>query len=96
VSGGRGFEFAVRAPAQRAILQACGRMIRSEHDRGLAIILDRRVAQFTDSLPGLAPIEDLPATARRFYGRRARWARTPGAVPGGSSGPASGPSAAKP
>ena len=88
---GRGWEFAVRAPAQRAILQACGRMIRSENDRGLAIVLDRRAAQFTDCLPGLEPIADLPATAQGFYGRRARWARTP--EPPGRGPSAPGPDA---
>ena len=93
--GGRGFEFAIRAPAQRAILQACGRMIRSEHDRGLAIVLDRRAVQFADCLPGLEPIGDLPARSRAFYGRRARWSRShpAGPMPPSADGPA--PSAAK-
>ena len=80
-STGHGWEYAMRAPAQRAILQAFGRMIRSEHDRGLAIVLDRRAAQFTDFLPGLAPVDDLPATAEAFYGRRARWAKSRVAEP---------------
>ncbi len=82
---GHGWDYTVRAPAQRAILQACGRMIRSEHDRGIAIVLDRRAADFADQLPGLAPIGDLAATTRAFYGRRARWSptasRSPGARP---------------
>jgi DNA excision repair protein ERCC-2 len=73
---GHGWEYTVDAPAQRSILQACGRMIRSENDRGVAIILDRRATVFAESLPGLAPIEDLARVTREFYGRRARWAPT--------------------
>ena len=72
---GRGWEYTVDAPAARSIVQACGRMIRSEHDRGLAIILDKRAPAFAQWLPGLEPIGDLAATTRSFYGgRRARWA----------------------
>ena len=73
---GKGWEYTVDAPAQRSILQACGRMIRSENDRGIAIILDRRATAFSKVLPGLAPVGDLAATTRAFYGRRARWSRS--------------------
>ncbi|MCI4361502.1 MAG: ATP-dependent DNA helicase, partial [Thermoplasmata archaeon] len=52
-STGRGWQYCVEAPAQRALLQAIGRMIRSENDRGIAIILDRRATQFSGVLPGL-------------------------------------------
>jgi DNA excision repair protein ERCC-2 len=79
---GKGWEYTVEAPAARAILQACGRLIRSENDRGIAIILDRRAPAFAKSLPGLAPIENLAATTHAFYGRRARWSRTASRSPG--------------
>ncbi len=73
-STGHGWEYTVEAPAARAIVQACGRLIRSEHDRGLAIILDKRAPTFARWLPGLEPMGDLGATTRAFYGgRRARW-----------------------
>ena len=75
---GHGWEYTVQAPAQRSIQQAIGRMIRSEHDRGIAIVLDRRAPTFAAALPGLVPVGDLAATAQAFYGRRARWSRTPG------------------
>ncbi len=82
---GHGWEYTVEAPAQRAILQAIGRMIRSEHDRGIAILLDRRAPAFASVLPGLAPIGNLAEETRAFYGRRARWSskasRTPGDRP---------------
>ena len=73
---GKGWEYTVEAPAQRAIVQACGRMIRSEHDRGIAIILDRRAPAFAKHLPGLAPVENLGGLTQSFYGRRARWSST--------------------
>lgn len=75
--GGRGWEYAMEAPAQRAILQSIGRMIRSENDRGLAVVLDRRAPIFSPVLPGLAPLGDLEATARQFYGKRTRWTARP-------------------
>jgi DNA excision repair protein ERCC-2 len=74
---GQGWEHTVRAPAQRALLQAVGRLIRSEHDRGIAVILDRRAPTFADVLPGLEPVSDLAAVTRAFYGRRARWSSPP-------------------
>ncbi|MCI4348975.1 MAG: ATP-dependent DNA helicase [Thermoplasmata archaeon] len=74
-TAGHGWEFVVEAPAQRAILQAFGRMIRSENDRGIGIVLDRRAPTFASVLPGLAPITNLEAEARSFYGRRARLTR---------------------
>ncbi len=83
---GKGWEYTVEAPAARAILQACGRMIRSEHDRGIAIVLDRRASAFASVLPGLEPIGDLAATTRAFYGRRARWSRTASRSPGQAPG----------
>jgi DNA excision repair protein ERCC-2 len=91
---GKGWEYTVRAPAQRAILQACGRMIRSEHDRGIAILLDRRAPSFAAALPGLEPIGDLAATTRAFYGRRARWSKS--AAPRPAPAPPEGPGTAPP
>jgi DNA excision repair protein ERCC-2 len=78
--GGRGIEYALRAPAERAIRQAFGRLIRSDTDRGLAIVLDRRAPSFAELLPGLEPIGDLGRLSREFYGRRARWTRLPAAT----------------
>jgi DNA excision repair protein ERCC-2 len=84
---GKGWEYTVRAPAQRALLQAIGRLIRSEHDRGIVVILDRRAPTFADVLPGLEPIADLGEVTRSFYGRRARW--SPSRAAASSSGPPS-------
>jgi len=70
---GHGAEYASRAPAERAVRQAFGRMIRSEQDRGLVLVLDRRAPSFANVLPGLEPVGDLSRVSREFYGRRARW-----------------------
>ena len=43
---GKGFEYAVQAPAARKMLQAIGRLIRNENDRGVAVILDKRAPRF--------------------------------------------------
>lgn len=43
-----GYLYTVKAPATRRMLQAIGRMIRSETDRGFAVILDRRVTYFKE------------------------------------------------
>ena len=78
-TNGHGWEYAVLAPTQRGMLQALGRMIRSEHDRGIGIVLDRRAIQFASVLPGMTALGDLSGHAHRFYGRRARlrWSRGP-------------------
>ncbi len=44
---GKGWDYAVRGPALRRLLQAAGRMIRSETDRGIAIVLDKRLSYFS-------------------------------------------------
>jgi DNA excision repair protein ERCC-2 len=69
---GRGWEYGMVAPARRALLQALGRMIRSEDDRGLGIILDRRAAQFADALPGLKPLVSVRHEVERLFGGRRR------------------------
>lgn len=71
-TGGNGWRYCLEAPAQRLILQALGRMIRSENDRGIGIVLDKRAPTFAGVLEGLEPIGDLAETSKRFYGRRAR------------------------
>ncbi|NYT12815.1 MAG: ATP-dependent DNA helicase [Methanomassiliicoccales archaeon] len=47
---GRGWDYTVKAPATRKVLQAIGRLIRTENDIGVAVILDRRAEQFSTSL----------------------------------------------
>lgn len=44
-SYGRGFEYAFLLPGMRRAVQAAGRLIRSEHDRGVITLVGRRFAQ---------------------------------------------------
>ena len=48
---GAGWDYAFRVPAILKIRQAIGRLIRTENDRGFAIILDKRAAHFTHEIP---------------------------------------------
>ncbi|RJP74115.1 MAG: ATP-dependent DNA helicase, partial [Candidatus Zixiibacteriota bacterium] len=41
----RGFEYAYLYPGMRRVIQAAGRVIRGERDRGVILLLDRRYAQ---------------------------------------------------
>lgn len=75
--GGRGWEYTVTGPAQRSMLQALGRLIRSENDRGIGIVLDHRASQFASALPGLSPLPKLAPVVRSFFGRRAEAPSTP-------------------
>ncbi|MEM2976346.1 MAG: helicase C-terminal domain-containing protein, partial [Thermoplasmata archaeon] len=66
---GRGWDYTVRAPTARRMLQAIGRLIRSERDRGVAVILDRRALQFAEFLPGLVTSENPVEEVIRFWGQ---------------------------
>ncbi len=50
---GQGFEYAYTIPAMAKAVQAAGRVIRSETDRGLIILMDKRFVQsdYTRSMP---------------------------------------------
>jgi DNA excision repair protein ERCC-2 len=61
---GDGWERSVKAPTMRKLQQAIGRLIRSETDRGVAVILDKRAVHFADSISArktTAPAEDIEA-----------------------------------
>ncbi|MCK4757067.1 MAG: ATP-dependent DNA helicase [Thermoplasmata archaeon] len=66
---GRGWEYTVVAPATRKLLQSMGRLIRTETDRGVALVLDRRVKQFKNYLPGLAITENPVLDIDAFFNR---------------------------
>ena len=63
---GDGWNMAVRTPAVRKMRQSVGRLIRSEKDRGIAVILDRRAC----TLEGLEAelTTDPVAEVRAFFG----------------------------
>ncbi|MDH7508180.1 MAG: ATP-dependent DNA helicase [Methanomassiliicoccales archaeon] len=66
---GRGWEYTVRAPAYRRMLQAIGRLIRTDTDIGVAIILDRRARQFSDRIE-LELTQDPLGDVLRFFEER--------------------------
>ena len=63
---GDGWEHAVKAPTTRKLLQSIGRLIRSETDRGLAVVLDRRVIRFQDALSATKS-QAMADDAREFF-----------------------------
>ena len=62
---GHGWDHAVKSPTVRKMRQARGRLIRSETDRGVCVVLDRRIA----SINGFdaEPTYSIPAAIRRFF-----------------------------
>lgn len=62
---GKGWEYVVKAPTTRKMLQAIGRLIRSEEDRGAAIILDKRAIHFSKSISACLTRE--PALEMRSF-----------------------------
>ena len=50
---GNGFDFAYRFPGMNKVLQAAGRVIRSEEDRGVVVLIDSRFSsrQYTNLFP---------------------------------------------
>ena len=64
---GRGWEFAVESPAIRKLLQAAGRVIRSETDKGLIVITDNRSIKFLDYIPELEVTDDITKDIQDFF-----------------------------
>ena len=62
----KGWDYTVQAPTARKLLQCIGRMIRSESDRGVAIILDSRAIHFKEFIHGLKETNDPLATIKKF------------------------------
>jgi len=63
---GRGFEYAYAYPGLNRVIQAAGRVIRSETDRGVALLIDTRFAQapYRDLLPQWWSITPVRASAQ--------------------------------
>lgn len=64
---GKGWEYTVKAPTVRKVLQCIGRLIRSETDRGVAVIFDKRAVHFKEYIEGLKPTEDSVRDTKRFF-----------------------------
>lgn len=63
---GDGMRYTTTIPTVRKMRQAIGRLIRSETDRGVAVIMDRRVAGLKD-LPAILS-QDIPGAVSIFLG----------------------------
>ncbi len=62
----KGWEYVVRTPASRRLAQTIGRIIRSESDRGMAVLFDERASRFRDEL-GLKAEGDPVRSVRVFF-----------------------------
>ncbi len=67
---GRGFLYAYTTPAIQRLLQSAGRLIRSDEDRGVVVILDKRVKNLRTHLPEwfmISPAKDIGHEIRKFF-----------------------------
>ena len=62
---GDGIRYTSTIPTVRKMRQSIGRLIRSETDRGVAVIMDRRVASLKDIQAELC--HDIPSKEREFF-----------------------------
>ena len=62
----KGWEYTVEAPTARKMLQAIGRLIRDENDKGVAVILDRRAARFKKYIKDLNESKNLLKDIKGF------------------------------
>jgi DNA excision repair protein ERCC-2 len=63
---GKGWEYTVNAPAARKLLQSIGRLIRDEHDCGVAVILDKRAPRFKQYIQDMKESKNLLVDISRF------------------------------
>ena len=66
---GKGWVYCSEVPALRKMKQAIGRLIRTETDRGMAVILDSRASRYAKQLDAV-PSADPAGDAARFFVRR--------------------------
>jgi DNA excision repair protein ERCC-2 len=64
---GKGWEYTVHAPAARRLLQAVGRMIRSEKEKGYAMLLDKRAKHFNTEFWDMKPFSGDVYEPERFF-----------------------------
>jgi DNA excision repair protein ERCC-2 len=67
----KGWEYAVKAPTTRKLLQTIGRLIRDEKDRGVAVILDKRASHFKNFIPDLKLSYNIIKDCRDFFSKAA-------------------------
>ena len=57
----------MESPAIRKLLQAAGRVVRSETDKGLIIITDNRTIKFSDHIPELEVTDNIIHDIQDFF-----------------------------
>jgi len=62
----QGYFYTFHAPASRKLAQALGRLIRTETDRGLGIILDKRAHRFSEYIYDMEKSEDIVGELGKF------------------------------
>ncbi|MFQ6128049.1 MAG: ATP-dependent DNA helicase [Thermoplasmata archaeon] len=67
---GKGWDYAVKAPATRKLLQCIGRLIRKENDIGVALILDKRARTFSRKIENLFSVGDPIEKTMKFFSER--------------------------
>lgn len=65
----RGWEYSVTFPTLIKLKQEIGRLIRTEHDSGMAIILDKRASYFRSYIPFMKLSGDPVRDAMTFYSK---------------------------
>jgi DNA excision repair protein ERCC-2 len=65
----KGWDYAVTAPTTRKMLQAIGRVIRNETDRGVAVIMDSRAKVFSRYISDLKMSWDIAKDLRDFFSK---------------------------
>ena len=64
---GKGWLYTSQVPAMRKMNQAIGRLIRTETDRGVAVILDRRMVRYTKDTGAVGSDDPVGDVMRFFY-----------------------------
>jgi DNA excision repair protein ERCC-2 len=64
---GMGWEYTVKAPTVRKMMQSIGRLLRRESDRGAAAILDLRMTQFKTEIPEIIPSPNPAMDMETFF-----------------------------
>lgn len=76
VKFGKGWDYIVKAPATRKMLQSIGRLIRSESDRGVALILDKRAVHFKPHISAVST-NDPVSKMKSFFAVRTSQPKIP-------------------
>ena len=66
----KGWEYTVEAPTARKLLQSIGRLIRTENDKGVAVILDKRASRFKKYISDLKQSNNILEDMNQFINKK--------------------------